>query len=95
MGWNALAVTTTGANLVADLEYNCQGGDPVSNGIFIASPFDEISISLRFNDWSLVDGEGASLDDGGNPIDLDYFIHLVVQPVLKSYEVPVAERMII
>ena len=90
LGWNNLSIGGAGgANITTNLQYSCQGGDPVSNGIFIPGPFDEFELQLRFNDWSIVNLIDAAVDDAGAAKDMEYFCHLVVQPVLKSYEVPV------
>ena len=93
--WQSLPPIQTGDNpLTCCLDYTNEGGDPVGNGIFIPSPYDDFTIELRMNDWTLVDLTRASLDAAGNTVDVEWFMHLVVQPVLKSYEVPVHERIL-
>ena len=88
--WAALPPIETATDpLTCCLDYVNEGGDPVGNGIFIPSPFDDFTIELRMNDWTLVDLSRASYNHEGDVIDAEWFLHLVVQPILKSYEVPV------
>jgi len=74
------------------LSYHNQG-DPVASGIFIPSPLDQFTLTLRFNDWTILDLTNASVDEAGNAINGSYYTSLVVQPILKTYEVPVKESL--
>jgi len=92
MGWTNITIPTNTNPLTANLQYTCQGSDPVSNGVFIPGPLDRFNLRLRFNNWVALTMAGASLDEQGTARDMNYFCHLIVQPLLKTYEVPVAER---
>ena len=65
------------------------GGDPISRGIYIPGPLTDFTLTLRYNNFAPVSLLGLSADSTPAADDAEYFAHLVVQPILKSYDMPV------
>jgi len=58
--------------------------DPISNGIYTSSPLDELEIEIIDVNNVTMDFTGMGFDQAGTVMNLEYQLHIVIQPLMKD-----------
>ena len=58
--------------------------DPITNGIYTSSPLEELEIEIVDKNNVTMDFTGMALDQAGTAIDLEYQLHIVIQPLMRN-----------